>query len=175
LHADFGFISPPNLELRTFSKALGGGAQLDVGVYPMFLALWLLGKPDFIKAHASLASTGADENTAAMLCYKSGAVASIYSSFVSDSAKQAVIMGTLGTITIQTAWHKATAFTLNQNSGSLENFKFPYNANGLQFQATEVIRCLRLGITESPKLPLELSLLMAKTADQILEQIGVSY
>lgn len=175
LHADFGFISPNDLSLRTFNKALGGGAQLDVGVYPMFLALWLLGKPDSIKAHSSLANTGADDNTSALLGYKNGAAASIFSSFVSDSVKDAVIMGTKGNITIHAAWHKATSYTIKKNNEQAEYFEFPYKSNGLQFQAFEVIQCLREGKTESEKLPLDMSLLMAETADEILKQIGVSY
>lgn len=176
MHADFGFIAPSNLEMRTFNKSLGGGAQLDVGVYPMFLTLWLLGKPDYIKAYAGLASTGADENTAALLGYKSGAVASIYSSFVSDSQKEAIITGTKGTITIQPAWHKATSFILKKNDANQsELFEFPYHSNGLQFQAIEAIQCLREGKTESKKLSLDMSLLMAETADEIKQQIGVEY
>jgi predicted dehydrogenase len=175
IHADFGFISPNDLNLRTFNKSLGGGAQLDVGVYPMFLALWLLGKPDSIHAHASLASTGADDNTTALLGYKTGAAASIYSSFVADSVKEAVIMGTRGSITIHPAWHKATSFTIRKDNAEPEYHEFPYQSNGLQFQAIEVIECLRSGLTESGKMPLNMSLQMAETADEILRQIGVSY
>jgi predicted dehydrogenase len=175
MHADFGFISPTNLELRTFNKALGGGAQLDVGVYPMFLAIWLLGKPDVVMAHASLAVTGTDDNTTALLGYSSGATASIYSSFVADSAKEAVIMGTKGSITIHPAWHKATSFTIRKNNAEPEYHEFPYKSNGLQFQAIEVAECLRKGLAESPRMPLSISLKMADTADEILKQIGVSY
>ena len=175
MHADFGFISPTNLDLRTFNKALGGGAQLDVGVYPMFLALWLLGKPDVIKAHASLAVTGADDNTSALFGYKSGTTATIYSSFMTDSMKEAVIMGTKGSLTIHSAWHKATAFTLRKNNSESEFQEFPYPSNGLQFQAIEVVECLRTNLMESPKMTLDMSLLMAETADEILRQIGVKY
>lgn len=175
LHADFGFISPNDLNLRTFNKSLGGGAQLDVGVYPLFLALWLLGKPDSIKAHASLASTGVDDNTTAILCYNNGATASIYSSFVADSVKEAVIMGTKGTLTIHSAWHKATSFTMKKNGGEPEYFESTYKSNGLQFQALEAIQCLCEGKIESSKMTHALSLAMAETADEILRQIGVSY
>ncbi len=176
MHADFGFIAPPKMDQRTFNKSLGGGAQLDVGIYPMFLTLWLLGKPDYIRAFAGIASTGADENTAAIFGYNKGAVASIYSSFVADSSKVAVITGTKGVITIQEAWHKATHFTLRKNGADQsEIFEVPYPSNGLQFQAVEAMQCLGEGKTESTKLPLDLSLLMAETADEIKRQIGVQY
>ena len=176
IHADFGFIGPEDNSHRTLNMKLGGGAQLDVGVYPMFLALWLLGKPKYIKAHASLASTGADDNTTALLGFENGASASIYSSFRADSVKEAVITGAKGTITIHAAWHKATSFSLKKNgTDNTERFEFPYESNGLQFQAIEAMECIRLGKTESSKMPLDLSLLMAETADEILRQIGVQY
>ena len=173
MHADFGFISLPNLELRTFNKALGGGAQLDVGVYPMFLALWLLGKPESVKAHGSLAVTSVDQNTTAILCYKNGVTASVYSSFIVDSEKVAVIMGTKGSITVHSAWHKATAFTVRKINGETERFELEYKSNGLQFQAIEVIQCLTAGKTESDKLPLGMSLMMAEVSDEIKRQVGV--
>ena len=176
MHADFGFVAPNNLDMRTFNKSLGGGAQLDVGVYPMFLALWLLGKPDYIKAFAALASTGADENTTALFGYKSGATASIFSSFVADSVKEAIITGTKGTITVHAAWHKAVSFTVKKNDmDQSEFFEFPYPSNGLQFQAVEAMQCLREGKTESSKLSLDMSLMMAEVADEIKRQIGVRY
>lgn len=176
MHADFGFIAPSDLNHRTYNKSLGGGAQLDVGVYPMFLALWLLGKPKAIHAHSILASTGVDSNTTALLNYDNGASATIFSSFVIDSKKDAVIMGTKGTITIHAPWHKSMSFSVKKNqSDKEETFEYPYESFGLQFQAVEAIQCLREGKTESEKLPLDLSLLMAETADEILKQIGVSY
>ena len=176
IHADFGFIAPSDLTHRTFSKSLGGGAQLDVGVYPMFLILWLLGKPKSIKAFASIASTGVDDNTTALFGFENGAGATIHSSFLADSVKEAVITGTLGTITIHPAWHKSTSFSVKKNGvDTIEKLEFPYDSNGLQFQVIEAIQCLREGKKESSKLPLSMSLLMAETADEILKQVGVSY
>ena len=85
-------------------------------------------------------------------------------------------MGTKGTITIHAPWHKSMSFSIKKNdSDKIETFEYPYESFGLQFQAVEAIQCLREGKTESEKLPLQLSLLMAETADEILKQIGVSY
>lgn len=175
LRGDFGFVAPHNMENRVFNMKLGGGAQLDVGIYPMFLALLLLGSPKEISAIANKAETGADATTAALLKFKSGAIAHILSSIVSDSPKDAVIMGTLGTITLHTPWHKSMALTVRKNDGTEEKLKFPYESNGLQFQAIEVIRCLDEKLIESPLLPWSMSLLMAETADEILNQVGVRY
>ncbi|HEY5823216.1 MAG TPA: Gfo/Idh/MocA family oxidoreductase, partial [Cyclobacteriaceae bacterium] len=175
LQADFGFAAPHDFNNRVYNMALGGGAQLDVGVYPLFLALLLLGKPDEVKAFSKLASTGADETTAALLSYKNGSMAHILSSIVTDSPKQADIMGTKGRIIMQTPWHKSQLITLKLNSGETEEFSFPYPGNGFQYQVEEVVNCLNAGKKESDLMPHSLSLLMAQVSDEIRRQGGIKY
>lgn len=175
LQADFGFAAPVNLDNRVYKLALGGGAQLDVGVYPMFLALLALGKPDEIKAFSQLAPTGADVTTSALFKYKNGVIAEILSSIVTDSPKEANIMGTLGRITIESPWHKSEKVSLRLNSGEVKEFPYPHSGNGFEFQIQEVVRCLEGKKTESDLMPHGLSLLMAEVSDEIRRQGGVKY
>ncbi len=175
LQADFGFAAPLNLESRVYNMDLGGGAQLDVGIYPLFLALLLLGKPDEVKSFSQLASTGADEVTSALLSYRNGSIAHVLSSIVTDSPKQADIMGTLGRITMHTPWHKSQLITVRLNSGEVTEYPFPYPGNGFQYQVEEVIHCLRADKKESDLMPHSLSLLMAQVSDEIRKQGGVVY
>ena len=175
LHADFGFSSPVNPDSRLFNMKLGGGAQLDVGVYPMFLALLVLGKPDEIKAISQHAITGADTSTEALLNYKRGATAHILSSIVAESPKEAHIMGTLGRITIHAPWYKSEKVTLQLNSNAVTDFSFPHSDNGFEFQLQHVLQCLEAGRTESDLLPFSLSMLMAETSDEIRRQGGITY
>lgn len=175
LQADFGFAAPLNPDSRVYNMDLGGGAQLDVGIYPLFLALLMLGKPDEVKAFSQLASTGADEVTSALLTYNNGSLANVMSSIVTDSPKQADIMGTLGRITMQTPWHKSQLITVRLNSGEVSEFAFPYPGNGFQYQVEEVISCLQADKKESDLMPHSLSLLMAQVSDEIRKQGGVVY
>jgi predicted dehydrogenase len=175
LHADFGFAGPVNLEGRLYNMKLAGGAQLDVGVYPLFLALLILGKPGIVKAFSQLAITGADTSTSALLYYESGAIAHIFSSIVTDSVKEAQIMGTLGRITIETPWHKSQKVSVKLNSGEVTDYKFPHSGNGFEFQISEVVRCLNEKKTESDRMPHSLSLMMAQVSDEIRKQGGVRY
>lgn len=175
LHADFGFASPLNLEGRVYNLVLGGGAQLDVGVYPLFFALLVLGKPDAVKSFSQLATTGADATTSALFNYASGAIAHIASSIVTDSVKDAHVMGTLGRITIQAPWHKSQLVSLRLNSGEVTEFSFPHSGNGFEFQIQEVVRCLAEKEIESNLMPHRLSLLMAEVSDEIRRQGGVAY
>lgn len=175
LRADFGFKSPTNdPNSRLFDLALGGGALLDVGVYPLFLALLILGKPDAVKSFATLANTGADETTNAIFQYKNGAIASILSSIVVDTPKTAEIIGTNGTITINTPWHKASSLTL-RNGDDDTQFDFPYDGTGFEYQIQEVMRCLHNNKTQSDLMPFELSLMMAEVSDEIRKQCNINY
>ncbi len=175
VRADFGFKAPFDPNSRVYNLDLGGGAMLDVGVYPLFLALLLLGKPDDIKSFAQLSSTGADEITNAMLYYKSGCIANILSAVVADTPKTAEIIGTMGTITLHTPWHKASSLSLKLNDGTEQHFALPYEGNGFEFQILEVMHCLENNKKESDLMPLDLSLMMAEVSDEIRRQCSVKY
>jgi predicted dehydrogenase len=154
---------------------LGGGAMLDVGVYPLFLSLLVFGKPDKITSFAQLSKTGADETTNALLHYKSGTIASILSSVVVDTPKTAEFFGTEGRLTMHTPWHKAMELTVRLNDGREENFSLPYEGNGFEFQIEHVTECLLANKTESDLMPLDFSLMMAEMSDEIRRQCGIVY
>lgn len=175
LRADFGFKAPYLPEGRVFNLQLGGGAQLDVGVYPMFLALLILGEPAKIQASARIATTGADETTGVQLTFRNGSIAHILSSVVADTPKHAEIVGTDGTITMHTPWHKSQSITVKRNATAAEHFDFPFEGIGFEFQLAHVTECMQSGLKQSDLLPLDFSLLMARTADEILGQCGVVY
>lgn len=175
LRGDFGFNAPFDPQSRLYNLALGGGAMLDVGVYPLFLALHVLGRPDEIKAFAHLAPTGADKITNALLYYKNGAIASLLSSIVNDTPKTAEIMGTKGRITLHAPWYKATALTLETEGGSPQTFSMPYDGPGFAFQVQEVMQCVEKGLKESPLMPLDFSLLMAEVSDEVRRQCHIRY
>jgi predicted dehydrogenase len=175
LRADFGFAAPHNPENRVLNLQLGGGAQLDVGVYPMFLALLLLGKPDKIQVSATLASTGADETTAVQFHFKKGGVAQISSSIAAETPKQADIVGTLGSITVHAPWHKSQLVTLKRNTGETESFEFPFEGFGFNYEIQEVTNLIIKNEKESALMSLDFSLLMAEVADEILKQANVVY
>jgi predicted dehydrogenase len=175
LTADFGFLAPYDPEGRVFNLGLGGGAQLDVGVYPMFLALLILGKPERIQAMIRHARTGVDETTSVQFHFAGGAIAHILSSVVADTSKQAEIVGSKGTIILHAPWHKSQAITLKTNSAEPETLALPYSGIGFEFQLAHATECLQQGLTESSLMPHQLSLWMAETADEILRQGGIVY
>jgi predicted dehydrogenase len=150
--ADFGFRTSVNAEGRLFNKVYGGGSLLDVGVYPVSLASMLLGTPTTIKTLAHLGQTGVDEEAAMIFGYSAG---------------------TEGTIKIAD-WWRARQFTLIAR-GKTEVIELPFEGNGYNYEAVEVMRCLRAGQLESETMPLDESRAIMATMDAIRAQWGLKY
>jgi predicted dehydrogenase len=173
--ADFGFRKEYDAKSRLYDLALGGGSILDVGVYPLFLALFILGKPDEIKTVAHLAPTGADASCGFTLSYKYGATAQLFSSMIVETRKDAEICGTKGSIVIQTPWYKSMGLIISKDGEPDERVPLPYPGNGFEFQIDEVTRCLDGGQIESALMNHDFTLLKAQISDEILRQAGVKY
>jgi predicted dehydrogenase len=174
LTADFGFQKPYDASSRLYDLSLAGGSILDVGVYPLFLALFILGRPDSISASAQLAPTGADESCAIALKYPGGVMAQLFSSMLVETKKEAVISGTKGMIILHTPWYKSMGLTLVRNNNE-EEIPLPYAGNGFEFQIEEVNRCLAEGRIESSLLTHDFTIMKAEISDEILRQAGVVY
>jgi predicted dehydrogenase len=93
LTADFGFRTEVNPQSRLFDPHLGGGALLDVGIYPLSLAWMIFGAPASIQAQAHVGSTGVDERTGVLLGYDAGELALLSCAVTTDTPQEAVILG----------------------------------------------------------------------------------
>ena len=175
LSADFGFVAPFDAKSRLYDLALGGGSLLDVGIYPLFLALFILGKPDNIKAFSHLAATGADETTSAILFYKNGTMANILSSITAQTPITAEITGTKGTIILDRPWYKGASIRVRKNDVITKTFSLPYGENGFEFQVMEVQKCLEQGLTESDAMSPGFSLLLSEVMEDIYGMSNIAY
>ena len=172
--ADFGLRFRRDPAHRLFDLALGGGALLDLGVYPLQLASLVLGPPTDVRAVAFVGSTGADEHVAAVLSHPDGAVATIRAATQLDLACTARISGTKGSIELPAFMHCPHSLAVATPAG-VEHREAPIVGEGLRYQVVEVHRCLRAGEVESPTMALDETLRLAATMDRIREQIGVRY
>ena len=173
LHADFGFASPVT-QNRLFDPRLGGGALLDVGVYPVSLASYLLGTPTAVSSHAHLGTTGVDEQNAIVLKHQNGALALLSSAIRAATPQEARVMGTEGNIRICAPWWQPEKLILTGANGE-ETFSSKLPHNGYAYEAAEVMRCLEEGRLESPLMPLEETLSIMKTLDTCRAQWGLEY
>lgn len=175
--ADFGFKSPEPKPQRLWDPVIGGGSLLDVGIYPVFLATNLLGEPDEVAAVMSPYDTGVDEQISMSLRFKSGAVASLYSSFAADTPVEAVITGTNGSIRLANRFHNPTSriFLTREGADADEVPVHRESGYGYQFEARHVQECLEKGLNESPVLSLDDSLRLMRTLDRIRAACGIRY
>jgi predicted dehydrogenase len=175
VRGDFGDQFPFDPNSRVYDLKLGGGSILDIGIYPLFLALLVLGKPDAIKSFAHLAKTGADDLASALLYYDRGCIASIMSSTIIHSPITAEIIGTKGMITLDPFWYKTASISLSQPGAGVKRISVPYTGNGFEFQIEEVMQCLDRGAQESDLMPLDFTLLLSAVMDEICQECGISY
>jgi predicted dehydrogenase len=175
LQADFGFRPEFNPTSRLFAPELGGGALLDVGVYPVALAFLVLGAPKQIVSHATLGATGVDELCSMLFLYENGAQAVLSASLQVEMPKQANICGSQARIHMPAPWWKPSEAYLVRNDGATEHLLYPYEGDGLQFEIRHVHDCLRQGLTESPWMPLDETLGIMRALDTLRAQWGVRY
>ncbi len=178
LQADFGFRTGVNPESRLFDPKLGGGALLDVGIYPIVLALDLLGKPTDIKSFANLGATGVDEEASILMKHEQGQQSLLSTAITLDTPHEAQLLGTKGRIHIHGSWWQPSSFTLYQDGKTAQHIEVDEVeslANGYNYEALEVNRCLREGLTESATMPLDQTLKLMQTLDAIRAQWGLQY
>ena len=138
LKADFGFRATFDPDSRLFNQQLGGGALLDVGIYPVFLSMLLFGKPTGIQAMATIGSTNVDESCGVLMKYTNNKMAVLHSSIVTKTPTEAYIFGEKGAIRINSRWHEPTSVTLLQNGKDPQDFFFQFDSNGYRYEAEEV-------------------------------------
>ncbi|WP_137989594.1 Gfo/Idh/MocA family protein [Streptomyces vilmorinianum] len=175
VQADFGLAGPFAPDHRLRDPAVGGGALLDLGVYPVSFAQLLLGEPDSVQAHALLSPEGVDLNTGMLLGWASGASALLSCSIVADTPLTASVTGSEGRIDFPRGFFFPERFTLLRNGQEPREYVNEDDPHSLRHEAAEVMRCLRAGETESPLVPLDGSLAVMRTLDAVRDRIGVRY
>lgn len=175
LKADFGFKGDGNLESRVYNKFLGAGSLLDIGIYPVYLSLLLLGVPDAIRAIANYTETGVDASCSMLLEYAGGTKAFLESTILADTPVEAFIFGSKGSLKIHSRFHHPKEITIKRNDRNAESFTVEYTGEGYYHEILEVMHCLQQGLIESPKMPHSLSLQLMQVLDRVREKIGLEY
>ena len=171
--ADHGQWFAEDPKFRLFAPELGGGALLDLGVYPVSFASMVLGKPDRIVTLIDPAFTGVDGQTSMLFGYAGGAQAVLTCTLFAKSPTRGAIVGTEARIEIDGNFYAPTAFTLITREGDETYYEEPSDGTGLWHEAEEVARCLREGLLESPLMPLDETVEIMRTMDAVLSQAGV--
>lgn len=174
VQADFSFSAPFNPHSRLFDLELGGGALLDAGIYPVSMASMILGKPSKVTSLTHLGETGADEQTGMVFSYEEGKLAVLITSTRTAGPQDLIIRGTEGYIKIS-GWLRASKMTIVRPGQEDEVIELPVEGNGYTYEALEVMRCLKEGLTESPVMPLDETLELMRTLDAVRAPWGLKY
>ncbi|MFN2274647.1 MAG: Gfo/Idh/MocA family protein [Anaerolineales bacterium] len=175
LAADLGIRRTIETRERLFRPDLGGGALLDVGVYPVSFASLLFGEPERIESMAQFGTYGVDERAGVLLGYSNGALASIYMAIRTETPQEAILLGTQGMIRIHANFVIPTRMTVSIQGEPDRVIEEPLVGNGMHYEAEEVMRCLKQGWRESPRMPLDESVSVMRTLDRIREQWNFHY
>ena len=176
LEVGMAFVAPRDDSYYFFNPHLGGGILLDGGAYAVSIAFMLFGGPPArIASMAHLGETGVDEQSAVIFGYDQGQLAVLYMSFRTGIPPAARIMGSKGRIAIHPPIFKPTQLTISRNDEPDDVIEIPLEGNGLNYEAAEVMRCLRTGKLESETMPLDETLEIMRTLDQIRGQWGLKY
>jgi predicted dehydrogenase len=159
---------------RLYDPHQGGGALLDIGIYPISLAWMVLGKPDSVTGLTHIGRSGVDNQSACLFGYRSGAIAILSFSQTTDAPREALICGTRGFIRVHGRWIQPARMTISRGQTE-EVVELPYEGNGYQYEAVEVMDCLRTSRTESEVMPLDQTLDIMKVMDQLREGWGLKY
>jgi len=175
LAADFGLGLPFDPNHRLFNKQLIGGSLLDLGIYPLFLALYLLGKPKSMKAIAGMGITNVDYNCSFTLGYENDCMATMYSSCIAQTDVVATIYGEKGKIVFDKWWFTPVPIHLFDADGKEISVKLDFIGNGYNYEASEVVKCLENGKKQSDLMSWDDSLQLIDMLDAIRKEIGLSY
>jgi predicted dehydrogenase len=173
--ADLGFVAPRDRRHRFWDPALGGGALLDVGVYPVALAQMVMGEPDTVEAHGSLSPEGVDAEAGLLLGWDSGARALLDATFVAASPGTATIVGTAGRLELPPRFHHPTRLVHTRADGSVQEYALEHEGRGYVPMLRAVHSCLREGRTESEEMPLDDTVAVMRILDRALRLLGVRY
>ncbi|MDQ3113875.1 MAG: Gfo/Idh/MocA family oxidoreductase [Actinomycetota bacterium] len=179
LSADLGFVREMDRWDRLWDKDQGGGAVLDLGVYPISFAQMILGDPVRVQVTGAIGPTGVETGAGLLLDHALGARAMIDCSMVTPLAGRVSITGTGGRIDIPPRFHHPARALLVREGAEPEELRAEGElatvGHGFAHQVREVQRCLRAGLLESPVMPRADTLSVMRTMESALRGLGVEH
>ncbi|UZX02297.1 Gfo/Idh/MocA family oxidoreductase [Arthrobacter sp. CDRTa11] len=173
--ADLGFPAPYSPTARLWSRHDGGGALLDISVYPLLWALGTLGFPQTVSATGFINDDGVDAQNALTLGYHHGAQVQLTSSLLAHGPRTATVAGSLGYLQSVGSINNPRELRIGIGRGAPRSEAFDVVGLGYAYELREVTRCIQQGLTESPVMPLDDSLNTMRLFDGVRAQLGVSY
>lgn len=174
--ADHTQSLPTDPSHRLNALELGGGALLDLGIYPISFVWDILGAPQTIQAVGRLGDTGADSEVATVMTHSGGAISTTLSSSRAAGPNVAAVIGTKARILIDRVWYAPTSFRVIATDGTvIEEYTSTVAGRGMEYEAFAAERFVAEQLLTGDVLPLDESVAIMGTLDEIRRQIGVRY
>ena len=173
--ASFGFALRFDPAHRLYDPALGGGALLDLGIYPLSFASMLLGAPEEVRATGVVGSTGVDEAVTTACRHPGGGLSTGLATLRASVPAAAVVSGSEGRVVVAEPFFRPPLLRVERDGAEPEEVAISWEGGGYQFEADEVERCLRAGLLESPAMPLAETVALMDAMDEVRRQLGVRY
>lgn len=173
---EFGIAMPFDARHRLYDIDNGGGALLDIGMYPITFAHLFLGHPDRVDTAGTLAPSGTDDTVAMQWLYQGVPKAQLWTSVSASSPNDAAILGTDGWIQVLAPSWRPSGL-LVQSGSTQYSVPDPLAGQGAGYgpEIREVERCLRAGLTESPLIPQADTIAILDIVDGARACLGVTY
>ncbi|MER5172932.1 Gfo/Idh/MocA family protein [Thioclava kandeliae] len=163
---------------RIFNPALAGGPLMDLGTYPLSLITRLMGAPATLVGQKQMDESGVHGQLSLMMADHAGNQATLSTTLYGFTPTNAVIVGTKATLRFGSEFNLPGPFTLASADGaSVLTWDEPRGRHfeGLFYEAAEVARCIAAGQGETPRRPLEASLVMLGAMDRVIGTLGLDY
>lgn len=160
---------------RLFNRAMGGGALLDLGVYPISLAQFFLGEVKEVHCAARLYPNGVDAAASITLKHIGDSLSSLVCAFDGHGPGGFLISGTKGWIEIQPRFHHPTSITINRSGVLPRVIETRAIGKGYAHQFAEVTQRILAGDTESSTMPLSDTLEVMRVLEECTDQVGIQY
>lgn len=174
MKVDFAFGGNPSDDARLMNPALGGGALLDVGIYPITYANLVLGVPNTLEAKARLTHTKVD-GTVDLIYHYNHAVATLHASVIEEGGKDAWIYGSKGSIKVPFFWGAHEAYIYDLSKEIIEHIEIPHKVNGYEYEIHGFIEAVENHSYRTHWMNVENTLEILRQMDEIRKQIGVAY
>mgnify|MGYP000951172380 CR=1 FL=1 len=171
--SDFMFKADFNPDKRLYNIDLGAGSLLDIGIYPIFRSLMLLGKPSSIKTMANILSNGVEESISMLFGYENGEMAVLTSSFASNCHNETELCFENGFI----KFIREPEFPILMECNGVQEEIYIEQPKGMgyELEAKHVMECLDQGLIESSLLPLSTSRALMEILDAVRKDAGIVF
>ncbi len=175
LHVDLGVVYDFDPLSRAYDPNLAGGALIDIGVYCLALASMIFGKPNNISSTYKMAETGVDTRSTILLEYDNGKAAVLFQALDLETPKEALIVGTKGSIKLHPIWMEGREYTIKLNNGTEKTYKADTHENGFIYQIKAVHKSIEAGKRQCDLMSLAETLSIAQIMDTLRARWNFKY